>query len=163
MALRVVAKVGWFWRTLDFLVKLVTLWRVRDFLTDYATTIGNICGVPVAWGLVLPDELAAHEGWHVQQQRRLGLGSVWVGLVPWGIAWLFLPLPIGLAWCRYALERSAYVKGFHAKLDDVLDPSERKAARADMIDFAVKQMTGASYGWAWPFPKAVRRWFEEHV
>lgn len=79
-----------------------------------------------------------------------------VGIVPVGVAYLLLPLPIGLAWCRYALERSAYAHQAEALIAVGWD-------RAKLIDRAVEQLATGAYGWAWPFPAAVRGWFEKRL
>lgn len=166
MAERIVVKRGWFWTMLHWCVCIVTFGRNRRFLTNYWTTIGPIIAIPLNWDMTTPLSrvLLAHERWHVRQQERAGFGNAWIGMIPWGLFWLFGPLPIGLSWGRYVLERSAYVEGFRVQLRLASEAGEDvKALRIRLIDFAVEQLTTAAYGWAWPFPHSVRRWLEERV
>lgn len=156
-------KTGLFWRVLNVLVIIVTFGRNRTFLTNYVTTIGPWIAFPIGWNPADFPDILAHEEHHVERQfKRLGLGSAIVGIIPAGIAYLCLPLPIGLAWCRWAMERSAYVAGWAVELAG-LEGDVRAARRAQLIDHGVRMMTTGAYGWAWPFPRAVRRWFEEHT
>lgn len=156
----VVAKRGWFWTALHWLVVIVTFGRNRRFATDYVTTIGRWIAVPV--GMEPSAGLLAHERHHVSQFARAGLGVPEIGIVVLGIAYLLLPLPLGLAWCRWRIERTAYVAGWTVELAAM--PAEwRFVRRQQLIAHGVEQMTAGAYGWAWPFPAAVRRWFEEHT
>lgn len=169
MSDRIVEKRGWFWNMLAFVVRVLTLGRNRTFLTDYLTTIGNVIGVPVGWDPARPEHapVLEHERTHIAQQRRLGFGVVWIGLIPWGLAYLLLPLPVGLAWCRYRLELEAYIAGHRAELARLraagAGEGEILSRRAYLISLTVDELTTGAYGWAWPFPGAVRRELEEKV
>lgn len=153
---KVVAKKGWFWTTLHYVVLVVTLGGNREFLKRYATTIGPIIAVPEGWEkrpALSRLSLVVHELHHVRQAKMAGLWiSPWLGMVPMGIAYLLLPLPIGLAWCRYVIERSAYLVGIRVKVKYGMD-------YAPLIEHAVGQLTTGAYGWTWPFPSCVRAWF----
>jgi hypothetical protein len=81
-----------------------------EFMTDYATTIGPIQAYPSDWTAFMVEEIGIHESQHTRQCRWFGLGiSPWIGLIPMALAYLLLPLPIGLAWCRYRLELNAEI------------------------------------------------------
>jgi hypothetical protein len=74
------------------------------------------------------------------------------------LAYLLLPLPMGLAWCRMRLEREAYeetVRVHHAL--------GGRAATDRLRDHILRQFTGPSYGWMWPFPRTMARWYDELV
>lgn len=139
-----------FYRYLDFLVKLFT--GNRDFLISVTTTIGPIVGVGSDWDLYLPeqrDTILAHERVHLRQQRTMGLGlGVWAGLVPWALVWLLLPLPAGLAWGRYALERAAYLETL------------RRAP--EQLEDVVSSLSGSAYAWCWRAGWA-RAWFKQKL
>jgi hypothetical protein len=162
----IVLKVGWFWGLLNFLVKVVTFGKNQRFSTNYATTIGKKISVPVGWirptddggGLSVSNLkstqlklVIAHECVHVEQQRRIGLGSVWVGMVPWAVAYLLLPLPYVLAYFRMRFECEAYTTSV------VLEVTVLGANVQDAINEAVDDVCGGGYGWSWPFKSAVRR------
>ncbi len=171
MSARVVAKTGWFWKGLHWLVVVVTFGQNRRFLDSYATTIGPVIALPPAW-LERRSEawlvaLLAHEAHHVTQFRRWGFGSAWVGAVTMGFAYLFLPLPIGFAYFRWKSEREAYAVGWRVDLElsraAGADPASLHARRRTLIDHGVRQLTGGAYGWTWLIKSQVREWFEAHV
>jgi hypothetical protein len=73
------------------------------------------------------------------------------------IGYLLLPLPLGLAWCRYRLEREAYE-------ETILAAAERWGADAvrapEFRARLIEQFTSGAYGWMWPFPRALARWYD---
>ena len=157
---KIVDKRGWFWKALHYIVLVVTFGGQRDFLKGYYTTIAHWIGVPEGW-----DERSAasrfavlkHEYIHICQARKLGFGNAVVGLPLYGLLYLLVPLPLGLAYFRWRYEREAYVIGIRARLE--LQPH----LRMRLIDSAIKQLTTGRYGWTWPFKRTVRRYFETHV
>jgi hypothetical protein len=168
----IIPKTGWFWTALHYAVLVLTLGRNRTFLTRYATTIGPYIALPPDW-LARLDEpwlryLLVHERVHVQQFKRWGFGSAHVGMFTMGFAYLFLPLPVGLAWFRWMFEREAYAAGIRAQLADCatdadLVPELLAECRSQLIGHATEQLTGGAYLWTWPWPGAVERWFMENV
>jgi hypothetical protein len=62
---------------------------------------------------------------------------------------------MGLAWCRMRLERAAYEESMRVRHALGGRPAV-EAMRAHVI----AQFTSGSYGWMWPFPRAVARWFD---
>lgn len=163
---KVVEKKGWFWTVLNWIVVVVSFGKNRRFLLNYYTTIGPVVGIPR--GLTpanASESVLIHEWHHVKQCRMFGFGSAWLGLPMFGLMYIFLPLPIGLAWWRYYFEREAYAIGINHRLETTkgLLPSGKSKLREDLIAHAVAQLTGADYAWTWPFKKSVRKWFEGHV
>lgn len=151
---RLVTKRGWFWSALGWLIQVVTLGRMVHF-RHYITTIGNVIAIPAdyprdsVWFLYL----LHHEVKHVEQFRRFGLGSHWLGVLPMAIVYLLLPLPMGLAWGRYRLEFAAMVAELKAMQNH--DEDERAVlARATAM---ARQLTDASYAWAWFGPNKIRK------
>ena len=151
---RVEAKAGkWYWKTLDVLLKIISFGQLTKFMTEYTTTIGNTIATPAVWDSY-PDsvkiEILSHESVHVRQYQRYGFGNAWIGIFPVGFAYLFLPFPIGLAYCRARLEWEAYAESL--RLNRSLDK-----------DFLVSQFTGPGYLWMWPFKSQVEGWYEAEV
>ncbi len=143
----------WFWRALGWLVMVVTFGQNKSFNTTFTTTIGHTIGVTPSWDTFSDArkvEILTHELVHVDQFKKYTP----VGM---GVLYLLFFLPIGLAYFRYRFEREAYVAGFRRVL--ARDPSQRST----LIDHGVEQCCGANYGWAWPFRKSVRAWFEENL
>jgi hypothetical protein len=152
LGVKIVYKEGWFWKALAWLVLIVTFGQ-NKFFDQYITTVYKTIGVPRAWDswpAISKLEILTHELCHVQQLKK------WT---PPGffLCYLLFPLPFGLAWCRYRIEREAYVAGFAVLL------RYKVVSRAVLIEHVVEEMSGAGYGWAWPFSKSVRKWFEENV
>jgi hypothetical protein len=142
----------WHQRAIHHVLRLVTLGGQGRYLSHYVTTIGDTVYVTPDWeARSLADRYATlrHERVHLEQFRRYGL-------LPMAIAYLLLPLPFGLAWCRMRLERQAYEETIrvHHELG-TLDENLRA--------HVMKQFVSGSYGWMWPFPRKVARWYDEFV
>lgn len=142
------------WKAIDIILRIITFGKANRFLKDFTTTIGNIIAFQENW-----DESKAgavdyitlrHELKHVDQYKRLGFGNVWLGLVFFGIAYLFLPLPTCFAWFRYKFEREAYRESFRAA---------RELGLKVKLTAYVDALTGPDYFWTWILRKQVSRWF----
>lgn len=141
---------------IDLGLRLVTLGRQNRYLTEYHTVIGETLFVAPTWQLMSDESrlvLLRHERVHLQQRRRLG--SVWMAVL------YLLPIaPLGLAWGRARLEWEAYVETLRATaelfgVDRLADPELKRSL--------VERFTGPDYGWMWPFPRAVSRWYDRAV
>ncbi len=144
----------WHQRALHWLLRAVTLGGNSHYLDRYVTTLGDRIYVTPDWQLrSTADRLATleHEWVHVQQFRR------W-GFLPMAVAYLLLPLPIGLAWCRMRFERAAYEQSIrvHHRIGG-------RVATERIRAHVIHQFTSGSYGWMWPFPRAVARWYDTLV
>jgi len=73
-------------------------------------------------------------------------------------AYLFVPLPLGFAWCRMVLEREAYEETVRAAFE-----LGGRLATDRLREHVIRQFTSGAYGWMWPFPKSVARWYDEFV
>jgi hypothetical protein len=145
---------AWHQRVAGALLSLVTLGGQRDYLDGYVTTLGRTIYVTPGWALRDPVDRYAtlrHEAVHVRQFARHG----WVVMA---IGYLLVPLPLGLAWVRMRLEREAYEEGLRA----LYLVAGRRAVEAER-ERVCRQFTGPAYGWMWPFPRAVERWFDRFV
>jgi hypothetical protein len=133
---------------------LVTLGGQRQYLTRYHTVLFGKLYVPDAWDAMDDGAryvLLRHERVHLRQRKRMGdLAMAFVYLVP-----LF---PIGLAWGRARIEWEAYVETIVATAELYgLDAARR------LEDEIVRRYVGPDYGWMWPFPATIRRWFQAVV
>lgn len=139
-------------RAIDIALRVVTFGQMKTYLTRYHTVLFGTLWVPTSWP-TMPDLdrviLLRHERVHLRQRRRMGdVGMAFVYLV-----W---PLPIGLAWGRARIEWEAYTETIVATLELKGEASVR-ALREHLIE----RYTGPDYGWMWPFPKTIGRWFDE--
>jgi hypothetical protein len=131
---------------------VVTLGGQRVYLTNYHTVLFGTLWVPDSWDAMTDDDryvLLRHERVHLRQRRRMGdVGMAFVYLVPF--------FPLFLAYGRARLEWEAYVETIRATAEvRGLD------AAARLREGLVRRFTGPDYGWMWPFPGAVNRWFDE--
>ena len=132
------------------LLAIVTLGGQRHYLTRYHTVLFGKLYVPDAWEAM--DDAARyvllrHERVHLRQRQRMGdVTMAFVYLVPL--------LPIGLAWGRARIEWEAYVETIAATAELYGIDEARK-----LEDDIVRRYVGPDYGWMWPFPATIRRWF----
>ena len=159
--IRIVSKDNWFWWALHYIVMGVTFGGNKTFINRYVTTLGKWIAVPFdgpsAWEkrnarsryLCLRHELI-----HCRQFKFFGFGlSYTFGILPAFFVYVLLPVPIGFAYGRWVMERTAYLEAMLARLEHEhrVDPS--------VLDHAVKQLSGGGYGWTWCISSMVRKWF----
>ena len=151
---RIVPKAGvWHQRAIHHLLRVVTLGAQSAYLDRYVTTLWHTVYVPPDWEARAIEERYAtlrHELVHVRQFERWG--------VLMAVAYLLLPLPLGLAWFRMRFEREAYEETLR-----VWHQLGGRAACERLRPHVVAQFTSGSYGWMWPFPRAMERWFDAFV
>jgi hypothetical protein len=151
---RVVPKRGdAFSKAIDVALRVVTLGGMRDYLTHYHTVIANTLYVPEGWDRESDVErviVLRHERVHLRQSRRYGF----VGMA----AIYLLPIfPIGLAYGRARIEWEAYTETIRATAELAgLDAAKSPSLR----NHIVKQFTSPNYGWMWPFPSQIERWYD---
>ncbi len=144
----------WHQRAIDRVLRIVTFGGNSAYLDRYVTTIGRTIYLTPDWDerpLADRYETLCHEAVHLAQFRR------W-GLIPMAIAYVLLPLPFGLAWCRMRLERAAYEETLRV----AYHLGGRRAVER-LRTHVIAQFTSGSYGWMWPFPRALARWFDDFV
>ena len=133
---------------------LLTLGGQRHYLTRYHTVLFGKLYVPDAWDTMGDLEryiLLRHERVHLRQRRRMGALAM-------GLSYLLLFFPLFLAWGRARIEWEAYAETIRATAEvHGLD-----AARA-LREEIVRRYVGPDYGWMWPFPRTVRRWFADVI
>jgi hypothetical protein len=142
-------------RAIDIALKVISLGNARGFMSDYVTTLGYKVYLPLDW-VAMPDETKAcvlrHEAVHMRQRRKYGM-------VLFALLYLFIPLPIGLAYYRTKFEKEAYAESmrcafrFYERGAYLLTDPRYK-------DRIVSQFTGPGYLWMWPFRGSVSRWFD---
>jgi hypothetical protein len=139
-------------RAIDVALRVVTLGGQRSYMTRYHTVLFGKLYVPDAWDAMADDDrtiLLRHERVHLRQRRRMGD-------VVMALAYL-LP-PMGLAWGRARIEWEAYVETLRA----TAELRGIEAARS-LEPEILRRYTGPDYGWMWPFPRTVKRWFYEAI
>jgi hypothetical protein len=141
-------------RAIGRALALLTFGGQVHYLTRYHTVLFGKLYVPDAWDEMGDDAryiLLRHERVHLRQRRRMGD-------VVMAIVYLLPLLPFFLAWGRARIEWEAYVETIRA----TAEVSGLDAARS-LENEIVRRYTGPDYGWMWPFPGAVRRWFRQVI
>ena len=151
---RIVPKDGvWHQRAIHHLLRVVTLGAQSSYLDRYVTTLWHTVYVPADWETRAIEERYAtlrHELVHVRQFERWG--------VLMAIAYLLLPLPLGLAWFRLRFVREAYEETLR-----VWHELGGRPACERLRAHVIAQFTSGSYGCMWPFPRAMERWFDRFL
>jgi hypothetical protein len=139
-------------RLIHVALAVITLGGQRVYLTRYHTVLFGTLWVPDAWdGMSDTDRyiLLRHERVHLRQRKRMG--DLWMTLL-----YLLPFFPLFFAWGRARIEWEAYKETIRATAE-VLGID----AAANLRPHIVQRFTGPDYGWMWPFPTAVNRWFDE--
>ena len=141
-----------FQRAIDVALRVATLNGQRVYMTKYHTVLFGTLWVPDAWDAMTDDDkwvLLRHERIHLRQRKRMGdVAMTFVYLIPF--------FPLFLAYGRARMEWEAYVETIRATVE-VKGIADAEALR----DGIVSRFTGPDYGWMWPFPKTINRWFDE--
>jgi hypothetical protein len=140
-------------RAIHVALRALTLGKMRTYLDSFQTTIGYTIYVTADWESRDPDQryvTLRHEAVHVRQFRKLTIPVM-------ALLYLFLPLPMGLAYFRARFEKEAYAESIRAAAEVWgMDYPRRPEYRTFVID----QFMGPSYGWMWPFRTSLERWYD---
>ena len=139
-------------KAIHYALLLVTFGGQRIYLTRYHTVLWGTLWVPDAWDEMSDDDkyvLLRHERIHLRQRERMGD----VVMTFRYLLWYF---PLGLAYGRARIEWEAYIETIRATAE-VYGLEEAEGLR----DHITARFTGPDYGWMWPFPKTIHRWFDE--
>ena len=139
-------------RAIHLALAVVTLGGQRVYLTRYHTVLFGTLWVPDAWSTMTDDDkyiLLRHERVHLRQRARMGdLMMSFLYLVPF--------FPLFLAYGRARIEWEAYVETIRATAE-----VHGVDAAANLRPEIKQRFVGPDYGWMWPFPKTIDRWFDE--
>ncbi len=132
----------------------ITFGGQRVYMTRYHTVLFGKLWVPDSWEAMSDADrfiLLRHERVHLRQRARMGdVVMAFVYLVP-----IF---PIGLAWGRARIEWEAYEETIRATFE-VYGIEGVERARREIV----RRFTSADYGWMWPFPRTIDRWYDRAV
>jgi hypothetical protein len=150
--LRIVRKDrSWLHRAIHHALRIVTFGRMSSYLDSYITTVGATIYVTADWDEWPADRryvTLRHEAVHLRQFRSFTLPGM-------ALLYIFIPLPMGLAWFRAHFEKQAYAESIRA-IVELWGVDAAREYRAHVI----RQFVSASYGWMWPFRAAIERWYD---
>jgi hypothetical protein len=140
-------------RVIDVALRVVTLGAQNRYLSEYHTVIGDTLYVPPTWDQLSDVDrviLLRHERVHLRQRRRFGFPLMaFLYLIPF--------FPLGLAYGRAKMEWEAYAETLRATAElRGLDAACAPALRERIVG----RFTSGDYGWMWPFPRTVARWYD---
>ncbi len=138
-------------RLIHVALAAVTFGGQRVYLTEYHTVLFGKLWVPDRWdamGEVDRYILLRHERVHLRQRRRMGD-------VAMAVVYLLPFFPLFLAYGRAKIEWEAYEETLAATAE-VYGLEAAESLRSHVV----ARFTGGAYGWMWPFPGAVNRWFD---
>jgi hypothetical protein len=141
-------------RAIHVALRVVTLDRMKTYATQYHTVLFGVLWVPDSWDAMSDVDrviLLRHERVHLRQRERMG--DVWMGFV-----YLVPFFPLFLAYGRARIEWEAYEETITATAE-LLGLDRARALKGPIVS----RFTSADYGWMWPFPRAVGRWFDAHL
>ncbi|MEZ4399020.1 MAG: hypothetical protein R3B06_03330 [Kofleriaceae bacterium] len=133
---------------------VVTFGGMRSYLDGYQTTIGRTLYVTADWDDRDPTErycTLRHEAVHLRQFKTWTVPGM-------ALLYVLLPLPLGLAYFRARFEQEAYAESIRAAVEVHGPDYPRQAWYRDHV---IEQFMGASYGWMWPFRRALERWYDD--
>lgn len=123
-------------------------------MTRYHTLMFGKLYVPESWASMDDTSryvLLRHERIHLRQAARMGD-------VRMALTYLFPLFPVFLAWGRARIEWEAYEETIRATAE-AYGIDQARALEAEIVH----RFVGPDYGWMWPFPGTVRRWFGEVI
>lgn len=134
-------------------LKILTLGKMQTFMTLFTTTIGYKVYTPTGWHNLDRIGILKHERIHMRQMRRYG--SFW-----YFFSYLFLWMPIGLAYFRKKYEQEAYEESMrHLAVTHGVGSIEDVNYRNQIINY----FTSFEYAWTWPFRESIEKWFDNTV
>jgi len=143
-----------FQRAIHIALAIVTFGGQRVYMTGYYTAMFGKLWVPESWEALRDLDryvLLCHERVHLRQRRRMGdVQMTFVYLLPF--------FPLFLAYGRARIEWEAYTETLRATAE-VYDLQTAERLR----DTIVRRFVGGDYGWMWPFPRTIHRWFDEAI
>lgn len=143
-------------KVIDVILKVITFGQMKSFMGGFITTLGNKMYVPQSWS-VLPAaskaKIIRHERIHMRQSKKYTR-------ILFSIMYLFLPLPIGVAFFRKKFEQEAYEESLIA-INEYL--GEKALLSPELKKNIVDHFTTANYFWMWPFKKNVEAWYDSVV
>ena len=141
-------------RVIDVVLRIITLGKMRSFLTTYTTTIGTTIYVPDTWARMSDEArsiILRHERVHLWQGAEYG--------------WLWFSVLFLFCWPtirtkRAEFEREAYEESLRA-MAEYYGVSHIK--QHSVREWLIRTFTGPGYFWMWPDPVGVAVWYEETV
>lgn len=142
-------------KVINVILKVITFGLMKNFMSDFTTTIGYVVYTPTAWdGWSERGKIAIlrHERVHMKQRKEKG--GFW-----FSVSYLLLPFPILWAYYRMKYEMEAYEESMRV----LWEYQGERAFTADYRFRMVRHFTTAEYFWTWPWRKRIECWYDGFV
>lgn len=144
-----------FMKIIDIALKIITLGKMKTFMTNFITVMGTKVYVNEAWESY--DSLSKtivlrHERIHMRQAKKYGR-------LLFSILYLLVPFPVGIAYFRKKFEQEAYEESIKAAHEYYGDQIFTK----DMREKTIAHFTTAEYFWMWPWKKSLNKWYSSII
>ena len=140
-------------KTIDILLRILTLNQMKTFMTKFVTTLGSKVFVPETWFNRTHLSRCAtlrHERVHMRQRERMGR-------VLYTFTYLLWAFPTVFAVGRRDLEMEAYKESMRAYAEYFgLEMLTVSRVKKNMV----KHFTSSSYFWMWPFSSEIEAWYD---
>lgn len=145
-----------FMKILNVLVIIFTFGAQKEFMKSYVSVISNKVYTPSKWDgwtIFNKTSILRHERVHMRQVKK------YTGFI-YNILYLFIPLPMVLAYFRMKFEREAYEETIRFAF---FLGGETYVTDKKFKEHIVSQFVSGKYGWMWPFRAKMEGWFDDYV
>lgn len=142
-------------KVIDAVLKIITFGQMKNFMTEFITTIGNKVYVPSTWEdntLTSKAEIIRHERVHMRQAKKYGRFL-------FSLLYLAIPLPTVFAYFRKKFEQEAYEESLKA----LYEYHGEKVFTPMLKEGILAHFTTAQYFWMWPWRKDLEKWYNMAV
>jgi hypothetical protein len=141
-------------RVIDVLLRVITLGKMKQFMTTFTTTIGYTVYTPANWSTMSPRGqvvVLRHEAVHMRQRKKYGR---FLFSLLYTLCWL----PIWRAKWRRDFEMEAYEETLRVLYEFGEDLTNIVLRTRTIMHF-----TSAEYVWAWTKEEDVEAWYDRTV
>lgn len=143
-------------KTINVLLLIISFGQAKDFMTKFSTTLGNKIYVNDSWDQMSAESrmiLLRHERVHMRQAKKYGRFL-------FSFLYLFVFLPVGLAYFRAKFEKEAYEESIKAEIE--LRGTDR-VKTPEYQNWLASQFLGAGYLYSWPFKNHIHGWVRKTI
>lgn len=138
-------------KVIDVLLKVITFWRMTEFMTSFTTTLGYTVYTASGWSDLSERTKIAilrHERVHMRQKKEGGF--------LFSVKYLLLPFPILWAYYRMKYEMEAYEESMKVLWEYRGIAGFTREYREAML----RHFTSAEYFWMWPWKARLNKWYD---
>jgi len=142
-------------KLIDSFLRVASLGKTKNFMTNFVTTIGSTVYVTEDWDILSSSTKAItlrHERVHMRQSKRLGRFL-------FSFLYLFAPVPILFAYYRTKFEKEAYEESLKAYFEYYGSKFFTPALKENVIH----HFSSSEYLWMWINNRSIEEWYDNVV